>query len=853
MRDQHNETPNAAYESLHAKQQEMEDHAMALGGQRFKAKLEKAVQKGSESGVGAAKKLLRDGLVGVEEALQLIVKPQVVGKGKPPSRSVARKWITLVGPDVAAYLTLKVLLDHIHSRVTVRKAAFEVTELILDELRYRRFREKAPRLFEYSMAGFTTSSYSHRARSLDARIHYAQVDISDLSMTQAERCTVGVKLLDVAREVTGLVQVEKSKRSKTQQRAGKKRRHTHVPHDLVELVATPETLSWLKEGNSVLEFVWPVNLPMVMGPLPWSPSGRGGYRFALRGKHPLVRKSHQIQPGTSMPQVYAAVNRIQETAWRVNARVKETIEALVERGGGIAGLPRSSDKPLPPKPESMEGRARGDVSFNVDVEKAWRRAAHAVHEENHEHREERRELFNVLLVANKVCAEDAIWFPHNLDFRGRVYPVVNYLHPQGNDVCKGLLEFADGKPVGKEGAMYLALHGAACMDKTRDGLKLGHLTIQERLAWVESIEPEVVAIAADPLGHTMWMDAEEPWQFLAWCFDYAGFIREGSGYVSNLPVAMDGTCNGLQHFAALWLDPRGAKAVNVLPSERPQDIYQAVADEVLDKLERDSGNEFAALWLRSGLVDRSLCKRPVMTFGYGSEKYGFAQQLHEKAREAIHADTTGTLRALFSTQDDPPRSTLFPACAYLARCIWDALQVVSVSAFEGMAWMRACAKVISKDAGQPVRWVVPGTGFPVSQGYVEQTRKQAETILAGSVFKPSIYVDTGKTAWKKQTSSVAPNVVHSLDAAALMLTVNMAAAEGVEHFAMIHDSYGTLAGDAQVLARCTRAAFHQLYTQQDVVGELHRQFREQCLVVPPPPPKGDLDLGQVLVSPYFFS
>jgi DNA-dependent RNA polymerase len=40
-----------------------------------------------------------------------------------------------------------------------------------------------------------------------------------------------------------------------------------------------------------------------------------------------------------------------------------------------------------------------------------------------------------------------------------------------------------------------------------------------------------------------------------------------------------------------------------------------------------------------------------------------------------------------------------------------------------------------------------------------------------------------------------------------MLTVNKATVLGVKSFAMIHDSYGTVAADAAIMARKLRAAF----------------------------------------------
>lgn len=53
-----------------------------------------------------------------------------------------------------------------------------------------------------------------------------------------------------------------------------------------------------------------------------------------------------------------------------------------------------------------------------------------------------------------------------------------------------------------------------------------------------------------------------------------------SEYMCGFPVHQDGSCNGLQHYAALGGDASGAAAVNLAPSPRPQDVYTAVAAKV---------------------------------------------------------------------------------------------------------------------------------------------------------------------------------------------------------------------------------------------------------------------------------
>jgi DNA-directed RNA polymerase len=52
-------------------------------------------------------------------------------------------------------------------------------------------------------------------------------------------------------------------------------------------------------------------------------------------------------------------------------------------------------------------------------------------------------------------AHGAFYFPHNLDFRGRAYPIPPHLNHLGSDICRSLLTFADKKPLGKHGLYWL--------------------------------------------------------------------------------------------------------------------------------------------------------------------------------------------------------------------------------------------------------------------------------------------------------------------------------------------------------------------------------------------------------------
>jgi len=221
-----------------------------------------------------------------------------------------------------------------------------------------------------------------------------------------------------------------------------------------------------------------------------------------------------------------------------------------------------------------------------------------------------------------------------------------------------------------------------------------------------------------------------------------------------------------------------------------------------------------------------------MTFAYGSKPFGMARQLKE---------------SLIDVKDDD----LEQQCQFLADHIWEALKSTVVAAFGAMEWLADCAEAVVPVAGV-VEWTVPLTGFPARQEYWNEKRYTVETVICGQIVSLSQYRATKKPLKQKHKNSIAPNYIHSLDAAALMTTVVMASAEGVESFGMVHDCYASHACDVPALAAATREAFIALYDGVDVAGQLHKEF-SLVATVPSPPTKGDLDIQVVRDSRYFFS
>ena len=195
----------------------------------------------------------------------------------------------------------------------------------------------------------------------------------------------------------------------------------------------------------------------------------------------------------------------------------------------------------------------------------------------------------------------------------------------------------------------------------------------------------------------------------------------------------------------------------------------------------------------------------------------------------------------------------FEASMYLAKHIWDAINETVIAAKDGMDWLQACARELAKE-NLPIVWTTLD-GMPVMQNYPDMKKRRVKTKFGDKLVYLTIQeAIKNKLDTRRQGNGVSPNWVHANDSCHLRMTVNLAAHNGVTHFAMIHDSFGCHAADVEMLGACLRDTFVTLYQDNDPF----LMFKEQCesLIgreLPTMPDKGDLDVTQVIHSEFFFA
>lgn len=593
--------------------------------------------------------------------------------------------------------------------------------------------------------------------------------------------------------------------------------------------ALPRFEEILCDPDATKHIALPVFMPMVEEPLPWSKEQDGGY-FTL--PRTFVKRAEWIKEGSELDQltllqeadmdvVFEAVNALDATPFRINERMMEVISYAFETKEEIAGLPSREPRDLPDFPD--------DGDTNPDAKVAWKKQARNIHEYNERNMSKRIDVVMCLKTAKMLAQEPAIYMPNQLDFRGRVYQMPTSLQNQGPDYARALLEFAEGKHVDDVGMRWLMIHGANMygFDKA---------SLDARVDWTHQHRREILEAAQDPWNSVHWLDADKPFQYLAWCMDYAGVLE---GKPSHCRVAMDGSCNGLQHLSAMLRDPVGARAVNLVSGHEPADIYQEVANWVIARLNEAEGveREWAREFLKLGF-DRSMTKRSVMVMPYGGKFNSTMKYVEE---------------AFFKKTDNetPFGDDHSKAMKYLSQLVFDGTREIIKGGALVMKWLQNVASIASKE-GVHLKWTTP-SGFVAQQVYLRRKATIIRTILDGQVHKTTINSPLSKLDGRRAVSAISPNFVHSLDAAALQLTIVEAKRRGVTAFHMVHDDYGTHAQDTQTLYECLREVFVEMY-ENDVLGAFRDEVQKQVKATIPEPPKAlGFDIRQVLESPYFFS
>lgn len=400
-----------------------------------------------------------------------------------------------------------------------------------------------------------------------------------------------------------------------------------------------------------------------------------------------------------------------------------------------------------------------------------------------------------------------------MDQRGRMYYRGGLLTPQGEDVCKAAFQFANGEALGPRGEEAMMTHLANVLGKDKVSIhqRIEYIRDLQRLGTLDKVSDHYDVQELFPKASTFQaLVAIKEWQrFME--FSLTGNPEE---FVSTLVCHQDGTCNGLQHTAAITGDRRTAESVNCTAStemDSPEDIYWIVVEAAMKLVDGD------ALALLEK-YERSIAKAIVMLASYGAGEDTLLKTVPTFLED--HGESTAQAEII--------GGALLEALGSNAGAVKTLTSAIK----------RRMVQFLN-EGGTVVRWTCHD-GFEAATEYrdmeVNRVRAGKFNALVRNMFPAPL--DDVKTK-----GAMAPNFVHSIDSAHLREVVRQCDHELVT----VHDSIGSLPSRFHETKAQIQKGFVTVH-EYDALGNLCNTNGLRA-----PKFRGDYKASEAMNSTYIFS
>ena len=735
--------------------------------------------------------------------------------------------------DILTYIGMQLILQ----RVTKANNSFKITTLsshIIKQLKIVNAellaKENNPKLMSYLGAEFRRAS-ARRKRELIQK-HLAEFMIK--RSNTAEDIRAGAFLIDVFDKASlDFIVIHKQWVHK----GGK------VSHPTF----------YVSLGKSIMEVISKeirvdiskgVYLPMVYPPRDWVNFNEGGYlSLNFTFMKAKTRAHSSVCKTTDLSNAFRAINKLQKVGWRINTRILDIIKYVYTNNL----IDPSSPKELPRLYGELPTSKVLDV-YDIVGEFPYKKEYDpAKHKKEYHLWNKKREsvkigldgeigrrllLIQAISRADVMKKYDVFYYPYQLDYRGRVYPIPDFLNPQSKGYIKSLLEFSEGKVLDDRGLYWLKIHTANCYG-------LDKAPFEERVRWFEENRLSIIVTANDPMSKvSYWNEADSPYEFIACCLAYKDHIE---GKEVHLPIQLDAVNSGTQVYSGLLRDKEGAEATCVIGKDRA-DLYQIVADKVNEYLEKGEYEKYVGFIDKTGKdrlvstkieadslrgkVTRSMVKRNTMTLSYSVTRQGMKDQNWD----TMH---TYQLEGKDFWKGDP----------WVVNYLWTeltykALEEIVKAARLGQDFFKQAVK----GNAEPALWHTPIYNIPVYQDFYRYKEHRVKTVVGSLLIKHR----TDKVNRAKQGSSIAANFIHSIDATLLMYIADKISC----NLGVIHDCFLVHPNDGDEVRNLYKEGFVRIMKLDPLYQFKKEVADEKDLEIPY---VNDLELDEVYDSEYIIS
>ena len=509
-----------------------------------------------------------------------------------------------------------------------------------------------------------------------------------------------------------------------------------------------------------------------------------------------------------------ALNKLQQTSWRLNMPVVMALEENLEQFIDL------SDESTKAKSKAIE------MKFVIAK-------IHAIG---------KRDFFQMV----------------ECDYRGRVYYTEPFLNFQGSDISKGLFEFASAKAMDTKGYKWLCIHTACSynqsyeieelpawatadyktylQDEGLSTISVDKMTLKDRELWTLNNLTWINQLAD---GQSFRTEAEKPVSFLACCLDVSGYndaVLNNRVHMSRTPIPVDGSNNGWQHLAAISKDKEAGELVSLVPSDIQKDFYVQVAKRLIARMPE----WFAERNIPMKAIRKGIAKRGSMTRAYSAGQKKIAANMYYDCK------VEGYDKKYNITEDD---------CTPLSKQLILAINDTCVGPLKTMKFIQKLTDHILSTGETCTRWTTP-SGFPVLYEVWRQKNITVRSTIRGlgqighSIKIPYITSNGDLLPCRRSfASGCSPNFIHSMDAAHMAKVIQSFSGD----FGAIHDSFSTHACDVNKLIDHTKWQFAMMYNSQNFFTAIEQMLLETREGYELKQPElGSLDISEIISSDYFF-
>ena len=443
--------------------------------------------------------------------------------------------------------------------------------------------------------------------------------------------------------------------------------------------------------------------------------------------------------------------------------------------------------------------------------------------------------FKVVVARANELADKPFYHRCFLDYRGRLYLSKSIVNYQKGDLCRGLIEFANGKPIPQSAMRYLWVHLANTY-----GAKGDPRTLEDT---GKKLKTKALRYAKNPFGtYKEWSKVDgDKWMFIRACIEVNERLKNPK-HISHLICEIDQSQSALQHISLIVGDRQFSHRCNM--GDEFHDTYAEIATNVVELNDCPKG------------LKRTLVKEALVPWTYGGAEWTAFKNycVRQHSTEYLKDKTPVQLYAIARGVLSECRRYLQPFEQYKidvqawAGRLWDEdlkeqkryydaknrlepdaalFRAGSGSTEDRAEWLLLEEQKVSNPPAKQykqrrVAWTTP-TGFvvwyycqetePVRRWYSlyadDDPRPKTGDIRTRLTLQKPLPSTTDNER-REALKAVAPNYVHSMDGAVAQMVLAIAGVEEID-VVTVHDAFGTHLYDTEAVAKTFRECLTSVY------------------------------------------